>query len=93
LEEWEGLGFSNIRIEGAFQVRAGVKNGKTSDINVKSLIGGPLRLVHNGYLARGLCCKETVKQGGIRSETGRKVRGQAADKYCFPIVLAQHNIT
>jgi hypothetical protein len=46
LEEWEGLTFSNIRTEGAFQVSAGVKNGKTSEIRIKSLIGGPLRLVH-----------------------------------------------
>jgi hypothetical protein len=71
LEEWEGLTFSNIRTEGAFQVSAGVKDGKTSEIRIKSLIGGPLRLVHglgdnytlNGSPASGAMLQRECKAG------------------------------
>jgi hypothetical protein len=71
LEEWEGLQFSNIRTEGAFQVSAKVQNGQTAEIRVKSLIGGPLRMVHglgneytlNGSPASGAMVQRECKVG------------------------------
>lgn len=43
---WRELSFDRIRTEGAFQIGATVSDGRVSEIRVKSLAGGPLRLVH-----------------------------------------------
>ncbi len=44
--DWKELTFENVGTEGAFQVSAKVSGGKTREIRVKSLVGGPLRLAH-----------------------------------------------
>lgn len=44
--DWKNFSFENIRAEGAFQISAKVEDGKTSEIRVRSLAGGTLRLAH-----------------------------------------------
>ena len=63
--EWKELSFENIRAEGAFQISARVSGGKVSEVKVKSLAGGPLKLAHSlgdSYLLNG------VKTSGQRLE-------------------------
>lgn len=43
---WRELAFDRIRTDGAFQIGATVADGRVREIRVKSLAGGPLRLVH-----------------------------------------------
>ncbi len=48
--------FENIRTEGGFAISAKVENGKTTEIKVKSLFGGKLKLAHTfgeKYLLNG----------------------------------------
>lgn len=65
---WRELSFDRIRTEGAFQIGATVRNGKVSEIRVKSLAGGPLNLVH------GL--------GERFSANGQPTAGQTFSKIC-----------
>lgn len=44
--DWKEFSFDNLRAEGAFLVSAKVEGGKTGEIRVKSLAGGPLKLAH-----------------------------------------------
>ncbi len=69
--DWKELQFENIRTEGAFMVSAQVTAGKTQEIRVKSLVGGPLRLAHglgesfqlNGKPANGQLLVRECKAG------------------------------
>ncbi|WP_139361679.1 glycoside hydrolase family 95-like protein [Spirosoma sp. 209] len=68
---WRDLSFDRIRTEGAFQVGATVQNGQLREIRVKSLAGGPLRLVHqlgdrylvNGQPATGSLFEKNCQKG------------------------------
>ncbi len=44
--DWKSFNFENLRAEGAFLVSATVLGGKTEEIRLKSLAGGPLKLAH-----------------------------------------------
>lgn len=43
---WRNLQFDRVRTEGAFQIGATVSEGRVSEIRIKSLAGGQLRLAH-----------------------------------------------
>ena len=45
--DWEKLSFENLGTEGAFRVSAKVEDGQVAEVKVKSMAGGPLKLVHN----------------------------------------------
>jgi alpha-L-fucosidase 2 len=65
---WRELSFDRIRTEGAFQIGATVSEGRLTEIRVKSLAGGPLRLVH------GL--------GETFAVNGQKTTGKVFEKTC-----------
>lgn len=65
---WRELSFDRIRTEGAFQIGATVSEGRVTEIRVKSLAGGPLRLVH------GL--------GETFAVNGQKTTGKVFEKTC-----------
>ena len=70
---WRELSFDKVRTEGAFQVSATVRNGQVSEIRVKSLAGGPLRLIHglgeryelNGQAAQGNRLERNCQTGEV----------------------------
>lgn len=44
-DEWKDIEFRNLLAEGAFEVSASMKEGRTAYINIKSLAGEPCRIV------------------------------------------------
>ncbi|MEI8247316.1 MAG: glycoside hydrolase family 95-like protein [Lentisphaerota bacterium] len=46
-DAWLDISFNNIRLPGAFQISAERKNGKLISLNIKSLKGGKLKLIHD----------------------------------------------
>lgn len=69
--DWKSFSFENLRAEGAFLISAKVEGGKTGEIRVKSLAGGPLRLAHvlgetftvNGQPGGGTVFQKDFKKG------------------------------
>lgn len=69
--DWKNFGFENLRAEGAFLVSAKVEGGKTVEIRVKSLAGGPLNLAHglgeaftvNGQAGSGAVFTKDLQKG------------------------------
>jgi hypothetical protein len=68
--DWETLSFENLGAEGAFRISAKVEEGKVSEVKVKSMAGGPLRLVHN--------------LGESWSMNGQTQSGSLLEKNCTP---------
>jgi len=68
-DSWKDVAFHNLRAEGAFLVSAVRKGGKTQFVRVKSLAGGPCRVLVDGELkdlklAKG---EETILGSGDRT--------------------------
>lgn len=71
--DWQELSFDNLGAEGAFRVSAKVKDGQCTEISVKSLAGGKLKLAHglgdsyllNGQLASGALLQRDCQPGEV----------------------------
>jgi hypothetical protein len=65
--DWKNFSFENIRAEGAFLISAKVEGGKTSEIRVKSLAGGTLKLAHG--LGEAYTADEQAGTGAVLERT------------------------
>ena len=56
---WKDVSFRTLRTEGAFLVSAAMRDGKVSEVKVRSTVGGPLRVLNTfsrPIEAKGVVC-------------------------------------
>ncbi len=70
VKKWEEASFENLLAEGAFEVSAWLRDARTAAVRVKSLKGGPIRLVNPFAGRRGV----TVRCNGTKIALRRNGR-------------------
>lgn len=69
--DWYDYEFNNIRTEGAFLLSAKVKNKKVSEITIKSLVGGEIKIKHHlgeKYFINDVMASDSVFSGILKKD-------------------------